>query len=176
MPEKDQRKSAAWTTWPNLAYQFKLVITGWDSAVVDIAFCKAFASTKISSSQWKHLSTLIVKGLLDLRPWSDGKSAVIIFSYMCMSCFFRGKTYPRESSLLWWHPRSCELWRSCHGLCQRLDQMGTRQLLNASDSKETWSERWWYIFNWFFPSISSILDEKALIWHSHVPPWGTSGS
>ncbi|EDR11366.1 uncharacterized protein LACBIDRAFT_325095 [Laccaria bicolor S238N-H82] len=73
LAEKDRRTSAPWTTWPNLAYQFKLVITGWDSAMVDIAFCPGFAPTKITSSQWKHLSTLIVKKLLVVKPWSDGK-------------------------------------------------------------------------------------------------------
>ncbi|EDR01996.1 uncharacterized protein LACBIDRAFT_332752 [Laccaria bicolor S238N-H82] len=71
LAEKDQCKSAPWTMWPNLAYQFKLVITGWDSAMVDIAFCPEFAPTKITSSQWKHLSTLIVKNLLEVKPWSD---------------------------------------------------------------------------------------------------------
>ncbi|EDR01943.1 uncharacterized protein LACBIDRAFT_332768 [Laccaria bicolor S238N-H82] len=71
LAEKDRHKSAPWTTWPNLAYQFKLVITGWDSAMVDIAFCPGFAPTKITSSQWKHLSTLIVKKLLVVKPWSD---------------------------------------------------------------------------------------------------------
>jgi len=83
-------------TWPNLAYQFKLVITGWDSAVVDIAFCQGFGPTKISNSQWKHLSTLIVKGLLEVKPWSAGKSDIIILAYICMSCLFRAKTYPGE--------------------------------------------------------------------------------
>ncbi|EDR03674.1 uncharacterized protein LACBIDRAFT_331421 [Laccaria bicolor S238N-H82] len=39
--------------------------------MVDIAFCPGFAPTKITSSQWKHLSTLIVKKLLVVKPWSD---------------------------------------------------------------------------------------------------------
>ncbi|EDQ98571.1 uncharacterized protein LACBIDRAFT_335844 [Laccaria bicolor S238N-H82] len=71
LAEKDRHKSAPWTTWPNLAYQFKLVITGWDSAMVNIVFCPGFAPMKITSSQWKHLSTLIVKKLLVVKPWSD---------------------------------------------------------------------------------------------------------
>ena len=120
LPKKDQCKSAAWMTWPNLAYQFKHIIMGWDLAVVDIAFCQGFAPTKISNSQWKHLSTLIVKGLLEVKPWSAGKSDIIILAYICMSCLFRAKTYPGEWNMLQWHPCHDQLRRSSNGLCQRL--------------------------------------------------------
>ena len=61
--------------------------------MVDTAFSPTFAPTKVSSSQWKHLSTLIVKGLLEVKPWSDGKSNIIM-SYICLSYFFRAETNP----------------------------------------------------------------------------------
>lgn len=62
--------------------------------MVDIAFSRHFAPTKISNLQWKHLSTLIVKGLLEVKPWSAGKSDIILLPNIYLSYLFRAKTYP----------------------------------------------------------------------------------
>ncbi|EDQ98319.1 uncharacterized protein LACBIDRAFT_303958, partial [Laccaria bicolor S238N-H82] len=62
--------TVSWTTWPNMAFKLKKVIVGWDSDVVDIAFCRAFAYGKISNKQWRHLSRLILEGVLTIKDWT----------------------------------------------------------------------------------------------------------
>ncbi|KIK02230.1 hypothetical protein K443DRAFT_131951 [Laccaria amethystina LaAM-08-1] len=76
LPQKEQRKSVPWTTWPNIAYQFQLVITGWDSMMMDIGFCRSFVSTKIQNRQWMHFSTLIIKGLLEIKSWNANEKQI----------------------------------------------------------------------------------------------------
>ena len=71
-----ERTTVPWTTWPNMAFKLKKVITGWDSDVVDVAFCRAFAYGKISNKQWRHLSRLILEGILTIKDWTAGKLAL----------------------------------------------------------------------------------------------------
>ncbi|EDR00934.1 uncharacterized protein LACBIDRAFT_333637 [Laccaria bicolor S238N-H82] len=65
-----EHTTVPWTMWPNMAFKLKKVIAGWDSDVVDIAFCRAFAYGKISNKQWCHLSRLILEGVLTIKDWT----------------------------------------------------------------------------------------------------------
>lgn len=76
LPQKELRKSVPWTTWPNLAYQFQLVITGWDSTMLDVGFCRSFVSTKIQNRQWMHFSLLVIKGILQIKSWNADQKQI----------------------------------------------------------------------------------------------------